>query len=154
MLLTLLALAQAADCPDVTPVLPDTAFDGTRLVSDQVWFVARYKHDGELAWARRGGGQVAISGDGYERRDPVVGRPRGRHVRSRRRQKDYGEGPQPHPSVLCCDPGMRQKQVPAPPENSSINGRSSPASRSSIRLKRTATNVSGRNPAAASAHAM
>jgi len=40
MLLTLLALAQAADCPDVTPVLPDTAFDGTRLVRHDAWFQA------------------------------------------------------------------------------------------------------------------
>ncbi|MHC4449597.1 MAG: hypothetical protein ACYS0E_05550 [Planctomycetota bacterium] len=38
-------------------------FDGTRLVSDQVWFVARYKSDGELAWARRGGGQAITAFD-------------------------------------------------------------------------------------------
>jgi hypothetical protein len=32
-------------------------------VSDQVWFVARYKHDGELAWARRDGGQAITAFD-------------------------------------------------------------------------------------------
>lgn len=41
MILTLLSLALAGTCPDPSPVLPETTFDGTRLVRhDDAWFQA------------------------------------------------------------------------------------------------------------------
>lgn len=40
MFFVMMAWAMAADCPDVTPVVVSSDFDGTRLVAHEAWFKA------------------------------------------------------------------------------------------------------------------